>query len=140
MLRILLPFVLILAASAADDPWAKIRELKSGSELRVYKRGATQPLVAKLDQLTDDAVVVALRNEQTAIPKEEIDRIDYRPARTGGLLKQESRTKVDNSRDGERAGPKPNPGPSGPSTSTSSGVTFNPKPDFETVYRRVVRK
>ena len=36
-------------AMAADDPWAKVKAIKSGSELRVYKKGAAQPLVVKMD-------------------------------------------------------------------------------------------
>ena len=39
----------------ADDPWKKVKELKTGSELHVYKRGAAQPLTVKIDELTDEA-------------------------------------------------------------------------------------
>ena len=43
-----------LAAFGADDPWAKVKAIKSGSELRVYKKGAAQPLLVKMDEATDD--------------------------------------------------------------------------------------
>ena len=53
----MLKTVIILCASAlvfgADDPWAKVKELKIGSELQVYTRGSLQPLTVKMDELTD---------------------------------------------------------------------------------------
>ncbi len=38
-----------LAAFGADDPWAKPKKLQTGTELRVYKKGAVQPLLVKMD-------------------------------------------------------------------------------------------
>ena len=67
-------------AFGVDDPWAKLKELKTGTELRVFKKGAAQPLLVKMDELTDDNLVVINKNEQTAIPRDVIDRVDYRPA------------------------------------------------------------
>ena len=42
--------LLVLSATlafAADDPWAKVKDLKTGTELRIYKKGSSQPLVVK---------------------------------------------------------------------------------------------
>jgi hypothetical protein len=86
-------FLLALALFAADDPWTKVRELKSGTELRIYKRNAKQPLLAKMDQATEESLVIVVKNEQVAVPKEEIDRVDHRPA-GGSRVTRESTTKT----------------------------------------------
>ena len=124
--------------SGADDPWAKVKELKSGSELRVYKRGAAQPLTVKMDELTDDNLVVISKNTQTAIPRDQIERIEARPS-------GRTRTTTDTVTAEKNAATDPRsniPGPNQPpgaahasSTTTSSGVTWT-KQDFEVVYRR----
>src|ERR1035438_267372 len=97
MRKLALFLVTALLAFGADDPWAKVKELKTGAELRVYKKGATQPLLVKLDELTDENLVVIDKNRQTAIAREQIDRVDYRPSGKSRVTK-ESTTKVD---DGE---------------------------------------
>jgi hypothetical protein len=128
--------IFIFAAAtllAADNPWAKVKDLKSRSELRIYKKGAREPLIATLDEANDERVIVVAKNEQIAIPKEDIDRIDARPAATPRKLNVE-RTEKQTPPD-----PVPNPrsGPALPGTSTSSNVSLGGnKPDFETVYRR----
>lgn len=126
---------LFVAAAAvlfgADDGWKKVMDLKSGVEVRVYKSPAKPPIIATFDEANDERIVVVVKNEQTAIPKSEIERIDYRP-KTGSRVTRESKTTVSD--------PKPQRSPydpaTGPSTTTSSGVSFGGKPDFETVYRR----
>jgi hypothetical protein len=55
------PLLLMLAglvAFGADDEWTKVRSLKTGAELRVYKKGSTQPVSAQMDELTDENLVV----------------------------------------------------------------------------------
>jgi hypothetical protein len=122
-------------AFGADDPWAKLKELKTGTELRVFKKGAAQPVLVKMDELTDDNLVVINKNEQTAIPRDQIDRVDYRPS--GSRVTRQSTTKVtDGVGDPKSVIPGPNGAASGPSTSTSSGLSIGSKPDFETVYKR----
>ena len=76
-----LAFLLLatLAALGADDPWAKVRALKTGSELRIFQKGAAQPTVAQFGDVGEDALTVIVKNAQTAIPKDSIDRIDFRP-------------------------------------------------------------
>jgi hypothetical protein len=111
-----------LVAFGADDDWTKVRALKTGAELRVFKKGATQPVLAQMDELTDENLVVIVKKTQMAIPKDQIDRVDARPA--GGGAKKETTTKQSVDADGKET------------TSTSTGYSFGGKPDFETVYRR----
>ena len=119
MLGALLLLLGAVLAFAAEDPWTKVRELKSGTELRIYKRGVKQPVAARMDELTNDNLIVVVKNEQVAISRDEIDRVDYRPAQTGSRVKTE--TKV------TRNEPDPRP---------SSGLAIHSKPGFETIYRR----
>src|SRR6059036_1212273 len=85
-------FLATMTAAAAEDGWAKVRRLKSGTELRIYKKGATQPLVGKMDEATDENLIAVVKNEQIAIPKNQIDRIDSRPLQTGSRVTKESKT------------------------------------------------
>jgi hypothetical protein len=111
-----------LVAFGADDDWTKVRALKTGAELRVFKKGATQPVLAQMDELTDENLVVIVKKTQMAIPMDQIDRVDARAA--GGGAKKETTTKQSVDADGKET------------TSTSTGYSFGGKPDFETVYRR----
>src|SRR4051812_11448678 len=80
-------------AFGVEDPWAKLKELKSGTELRVFKKGAAQPLLVKMGELTDENLVVINKNEETAIARDQIDRVDARP--TGKRLVSHNDTKVE---------------------------------------------
>jgi hypothetical protein len=132
MSRLLLFFCTALLAFAADNPWAKVKDLKTGTDIRIYKVGAKQPILAKMDELTDESLVVILKNEQTAISKDEIDRIDYRPPQTS-RSSRESKTTTELP---QPVGPRPTPGTSVPGSSSSTTVSSAAKPDFETIYRR----
>ena len=129
-------FLLLTATTifAAEDAWTKVSKLKSGAEVRIFKRAASQPVLGKLDEVTDDNVVVVLKNEQVAIPKDQIERIDYRPAHTGAKIVKDTKTTV--SGPDANAGTRPQEGPGTQSTSTSTNLNLRSKPDFETVYRR----
>jgi hypothetical protein len=70
-----------LAALGADDPWAKVRQLKTGSELRIFRKGAVQPTLAKFGDVVEDALIVIVKNAQTSIPKDSIERIESRPSK-----------------------------------------------------------
>jgi len=138
MLRIAVFLLAAMAASGAEDSWAKVRSVKSGAELRIYKKGATQPLLAKMDEAGDESLIVVIKNKQVAIPKDEIDRIDSRPPQSGSRVTKEKKETVEVDPRAKPPGPFEGPGPSGPTTTTSSssGLTFHPKPNFETIYRR----
>ena len=58
-----------LVAFGADDEWAKVKALKTGAELRVFKKGSTQAISAEMDELTEENLVVIIKKTQTAMPK-----------------------------------------------------------------------
>ncbi len=135
MLRNFLFLLTAITAFAANDQWAKVRELKSGSEVRIYKTGSAQPITGKLDEVHDDSIVLILKNEQVGVQKDEIDRIDARPSQAGNHMIKDTRTKVDNP-DLAKPSAGPSQGSTGPTTSTTTNLNFRPKADFDTVYRR----
>ena len=138
MLRIAVFLLAAMAASGAEDSWAKVRQIKSGAELRVYKKGATQPLVAKMDEASDESLIVVFKNKQVAIAKDQIDRVDARPLQSVSRVTKEKKETVEVDPRAKPPGPFEGPGPSGPTTttSTSSGLSFHPRPNFETIFRR----
>jgi hypothetical protein len=125
----------LIAAAAllgADSSWTRVKELKSRVELRIYKKGAREPITATFDDANDERLIVVVKNEQVAIPKEDIDRLDARAAAPQKLNVEKTEKLTD-------PDPVPNPrtGPARPGESTSSNVSFGgSKPDFETIYRR----
>ena len=128
---------LFVAASlcGADDPWKKVQEIPSGAEVRIFKKVSRTPILAKMDEVNQERIVVVVKNEQTAIPKEEIDRVDARPVQKGSRVVRESTVQT-NQPDKEAGRPGASKGAPGPSQSVSSGVSIGGKPDFVTVYRR----
>src|SRR5437868_10739572 len=82
MRRMLLVLLCSLTALAATDPWAKVRNLKTGTEVRIFKKGATRPVLATLDEANDENLIVVVKNEEIAINRDDIDRLDYRPRET----------------------------------------------------------
>lgn len=123
-------------AFAADDPWSKVKAIRTGSELRVFKKGAAQPLVVKMDEATDERLVVVNKNEQTSIAKEDIDRIDARSTSKRSVTKETKQTTGDTSMDPRATIPGPQRSQPGITSSSSTNYSFGSKPDFETVYRR----
>ncbi|MGA2597001.1 MAG: hypothetical protein ABSH09_08405 [Bryobacteraceae bacterium] len=132
MYKTILVLFLIFTAFAATDPWAKVKDLKTGQDLRIYKIGAKQPVLAKFDELTDSGLVVIIKNEQVGIDRDDIDRIDARPDKDSRVSK-ESRTTTELP---GPVGPRPAGSSDVPGNSTSSSVSVGSKPDFENVYRR----
>ncbi len=131
------PLLFLVAVTLmAADPWSKVRELPSGTELRIYKTTSRQPIIASLDEVTDQNIVIATKAEQMAIPKDEIDRIDYRPGKAATRVTRESKTTTSNPSAGaplDRAYSRS----TGPQTSTSTSVSVGSKADLETAYRRI---
>lgn len=136
-LRFALAFLLAaLACVAADDEWNKVAAIKSGTEIRVVRKGKPQPVTGKMDEAREESLVLVVKNEQIAIPKDEIDRIDARPASSKPV-----KTETVNTQPAYDAPGSPNrpTRPGGPSGSASSSVTYG-KAEFETVYRRKAGK
>src|SRR3954471_9821659 len=80
-------------AVAADNPWDKVKELKSGAEVRIVRKGVAQPIEAKFDELTDESVLIVDKNEQKAIPREEVERLDARP-KAGSRVTTETKNTI----------------------------------------------
>jgi hypothetical protein len=132
--NIALTLLLTFTAVAATDTWQKVRDLPGGTELRVYKKDARQPVNAKLADATEDSLIVVLKkDEEVGIPKDQIDRIDYRPQKESRVTTSGS-TKVDDPNMQAPVGPQRDA--KVPGTSSSSNMSFGGKPDFETIYRR----
>jgi hypothetical protein len=85
-------------------------------------------------ELTDDNLIVIAKKTETAIPRDEIDRIDARPGNKRQVTK-ETVTK-DNFPDAKAQAEAGSAGPATPSSSSSTNYSMGGKPDFETVYRR----
>jgi hypothetical protein len=123
-----------LAFPAVDGGWSKVQELKSGTELRVTRKGAKAPLIVSFDEALDDRLSVATKTEQISIPKDEIERIDYRPPAKSSKMTKETRV-TESRNDGARPGPDSHP--AAPAQTYSTNTSFGGgKPDFETIYRR----
>ena len=123
MRTLVLLLLAALAAFAAGDDWSKVKALKTGAELHVYKKGSMQPVSAQMADLTDENLIVLIKKTETAIPRDQIDRIDARPS-AGRSVTKESTTKEGVGTDGA------------PTSSSSTGYSFGSKPDFEMVYKR----
>ena len=54
---------------AADDSWTKVKDLKSGTELRIVRDGAKQPLLAQMDHATDESLFIATKKEQLVVQR-----------------------------------------------------------------------
>lgn len=147
----LLPTLLLLAAATASaqapgtpapkppvqTEWDKVRALKTGVELRIFKAGATQPLLVRMDEAREDVIVVILKNEQVAIQKADIDRLDYRPQGGTRLTRQTTVTKDAQVPGAEPKSPTfPTHPESGNTSSATTNYSVGDKPAFETLYRR----
>jgi hypothetical protein len=120
MRTVLLLLTAVSFAFSADDPWIKIKELKSGSEIRVSKKGLAQPIPAKAADVTDSKVIVIIGKEETAIAKKDIDRIDYRPPKSKPVKTETRATTTDGS---------------GTSDSWSSSTSWG-RDGWQTLYQR----
>lgn len=138
MPRVLLLNLATLAAFGAENSWDKVRELKTGTELRIIKKGARQPLIGIMDEANDERLIVVIKNEEIAIRKDDIDRVDFRPA-TKSRVAKETRTTQSDTTQSTPVGPQPKGSQSGPSTSTTTSFGGASKPDFETIYRRTAK-
>ena len=121
-----------LALHAADT-WSKVRDIKSGIELRILKVGSKQPILAFMDEANEERIIVVVKNEQVSIPKDDIEQLDARPHKGGRKVVSKSETKVEDPK--PPTAPVPS-GPQRPTVSSGGGLSFEGKPGFETVYRR----
>ncbi len=132
MQRFVFLLLAAMAAVAAEDSWLRVRELGSGSELRIYRVNAKEPLQAKFDRASEDSLVVSIKQGQESIPKEDIERIDCRRAPSDRLVKE---TRVDRKIAPKGAETTSNTIP-GATTSVKTRLGIPSKPGFEKIYDR----
>lgn len=133
-------FLLAFCTVQGADDWAKVRALKSGTDLKIYRTGSKQPLEAKMDEATDESLLVATKKEQLSIPKDDIDRIDSRDAKAPKGPKMETTRTITSTTEVPGSDPskinRPSRTGTMPERSVSSSATWSSS-GFETVYRRV---
>ncbi len=136
-MRTLFLFLTLASVSfAADDGWAKVKALASGTELRIIKTGTRAPILAKLDEATEESLIIATKTEQLSIPKEQIEKIEYRPKQTASRAMRETTTgNIPINKEAARPSPGPTRTP-GPAGSSSSNMTIGGKPDFQVIWTR----
>ncbi len=133
---VLLVLLALSTLWAADNPWAKVQDLKHGAELRIYRNGVREPLVAKFDEANDERILIVSKNSQMAVAKEDIDRLEARPSSKAPARKSVTETTS------KTTEPDYTPHPPGgvpvPSTSYGSTVTWGDgsKAPFQLVYTR----
>jgi hypothetical protein len=131
-------FVVPITAHTADDSWNKVKALKSGTELRIYKRGSLVPILAQAAEATDDKLTVVVKKKEVAIDKSEIDRIESRPLASKKVTKTTTTTVVDPTLQPVK-GARPEDYPTGATTSSGTSYSWSNVP-FETIYRRGIGK
>lgn len=136
LLMLLLTLTLSLTSLPAQptSDWSRLKDLTPGSELRIYRQGSPKPLEARFGEIREDHLVILRKDEETSIPRTEIDRIDWRASKPA--VKRETVTSTDPRAVPGSQPPDPRRRTGGPSGSTSSTVTFRGKGRFETVYLR----
>jgi hypothetical protein len=121
----------IALATAADDPWSKVQAIKSGTEVRIVRKGVTKPIEAKFDEARETSLVVVVKNEQVAIPRDEVERLEARTEKP----RVTTDTKTGTTNPDERPPMGMNHGANVPSQTYSSGVSLG-KPEYQVVYRK----
>jgi hypothetical protein len=121
-----------IALFAADNSWDKVKELKSGTDIRIYRAGAPDPIEAKFDEATAEHILYVVKKEQKSMRKDQILRLDCR-AKPGARTTETktTNTPADATPPAGMAHGAPVPGQSS-STTLSVG-----KPGYETIYRRL---
>ena len=136
MRTVLLLIAAIATAFAADDSWTKVKDLKSGTELRIVRDGAKQPLLAQMDHATDESLYIATKRSSSSVPKSEItSRLPPAPNRQSANEAEHGQEQT--GRQSFAIGAALGGRLAGPSSSASSSVSIGSKPDFETIYRRI---
>lgn len=125
-----------MLSTAADDPWAKVKDLKSGTAIRVVRTGEKSAVEAEFLDLTDERLILAIKKTQTSILREEIDRIEARASQKS----YQRDSKVTNTDPNQQlARPTPGRPVTPPLQSSGSGVTFT-RPGYELVYHKTASK
>lgn len=136
MIRFLFALSLIAIGFAAEDPWAKVTRLKSGSELIIVKTGEKKPLTATFNDIDEEHLFVIVKKTQMAIAKSDIEQIEARPASDRKARREDLNRQVDPNVELSRPqAPVPGGRPVPSLQNGGARVSYN-KPDYELVYRK----
>jgi len=117
-------FAFALGALAQDDPWAKVRQLVNGVEVRVTA-DKIKTATYTLDSVREDALVLIRGNTQLAILRPDIEKIELKLPKTHDRAKASTKTEYPQTPDGRV------------NKTTTGGVTIRTNdPDYMLVYRR----
>lgn len=130
-------FALSVFAGPADSPkedWRTVMAIPSGMELRIFKTDGTPPIVALMDEANDERIVIVIKNEQQAVYRSEIERVESRAKEAGRTTRQTWVSK----NQGDKNAPTPytSKNTPGPATTVSNKVTFGSKTPYALVYQR----
>lgn len=131
-----LAFACVAVSLGADDGWGKVKAVGSGTELRITIIGSRTPVLAQMDEATEDSLIIRTKTEQRSIPKEQIDKIENRAGQIAPRMTRQ--TQVDNLPVNKEA-TRPTPGPArtpGPPSSASTSYSKGSKPEFELLWKR----
>lgn len=126
----MLALLLTLTFFAQERPWDKVRAVESGTELRIYKRDVKVPIVARLDEATEDNLILLIEDQQVAIRRAEIDRIDRRPHQATSRVTHERRGVRTTTAQGNTVSAAV------ANAARTQTLTIRSKPPFEFLYRR----
>jgi hypothetical protein len=132
-------FALLVSSSlllfAADDAWKRVRDLRSGAEVKVLKVGVKNPITAKFDEANDERMVIVVKNEQTSIAKDDVLKVEARKQEPSVRREQKTTNTDPNAQLSQPRVPNPGQRATPALQESSSGVTFS-KPGFELIYEK----
>ena len=132
-----LGLILLSLAFAADDPWTKVKELQSGTEVKILKAGVKDTLSGTFSEADDERLIVVIKNTQMAMDKRDVLKLEARPKAAKKVATQTTTKNLDPS--AELAKPKPpTPGarPTPDTQSSSTSFSYGDKPGYEIIYRK----
>src|SRR6476620_9996728 len=107
MFRMFLVFFLAtMTALSQDEGWSAVRQIESGTELRIYRKGEKKPLEGKMREAGEENLVVSVKKGQESVAKDQIERIDMRTQGSSYVKEKKGRE-----------------------------VTVHAKPHYKTIYR-----
>jgi hypothetical protein len=122
------------ANSADEAAWAGVKALKTGQELRIYKHGTAQPVIAKMGDLTSESLIVILKDTQTAIARTSIEKIEARPPGGNRVTRETKSNPSGGPNSVNSQADRIDPGRQRNNGSYANSVTIGNKPGFEQVY------
>lgn len=124
-----------LLVFGADDAWKRVRDLRSGVEVKVLKVGEKNPINARFDEANDERLLLVVKNAQTSIAKEDVLKVEARKQESSVRREQKTTNTDPNQQLSQPRVPNPGQRATPALQESSSGVTFS-KPGFELIYEK----